>query len=413
MSVQLFGAVSVSVGARQLGPRDFGGLKPKQILEILILGRGGSVPKDRIADLLWGDDLPRNVAATIEQYVSQLRRNIDPEGGIGKRLIVTEREAYRIAPDLADVDLDRFKAWIDRARLAEGSVRRRYLEEALALSNGEVLEDEPYADWAQRVRDHYQGLVIEAAVGAAELAVVGGDFAGAHEHALRVLEFDPYSERCYRMAMLTLYAQGRRREALDMFDQCRHRLSEDLDTEPTPDTAALAAAVRSGTDLDLLLPKVDESGTEPPMDTGTTVRRPMRILLVEDNPADARMIREALRGSAPSIDLVVAADGEQALAMLNNEPPHTTMARPDLILLDLYLPKLEGTQVLAQVKSDPDLRRIPVVILTQSSAEQDILVCYDLGANGYITKPSDPTEFMAVVQSIESFWPSTAAIPPR
>jgi two-component system, chemotaxis family, response regulator Rcp1 len=132
--------------------------------------------------------------------------------------------------------------------------------------------------------------------------------------------------------------------------------------------------------------------------------RPVDILMVEDNPGDVRLTQEALKESKLRNYLALARDGEEALAYLNREGPYANVTRPDLILLDLNLPKIDGREVLAIIKADPELRRIPVVVLTTSNAEQDIVRVYDLHANCYITKPVDIDQFVKVVQSIEDFW---------
>ena len=139
---------------------------------------------------------------------------------------------------------------------------------------------------------------------------------------------------------------------------------------------------------------------------------PIEILLVEDNPADARLTKEALKGSTVSNNLVVLGDGEQALAFLRREGEHADARRPDLILLDLNLPRKDGREVLAKVKADPDLRRIPVVVLTTSAGEEDVLRAYNLQAACYITKPVDLDQFTNVVRAIEDFWMTIVKLPP-
>ena len=119
------------------------------------------------------------------------------------------------------------------------------------------------------------------------------------------------------------------------------------------------------------------------------VDRPFEVLLVEDNPGDVRLTQEALKDEAAINNIMVVEDGEQALAFLRREGEHGDARRPDLILLDLNLPKMDGREVLAEIKSDPDLKRVPVVVLTTSQAERDILESYNLHANSYITKPVD------------------------
>jgi CheY-like chemotaxis protein len=137
----------------------------------------------------------------------------------------------------------------------------------------------------------------------------------------------------------------------------------------------------------------------------------IEILLVEDNPGDVLLTREALRDSKMRNRLHVAADGVEALAFLRREGRHAGAPAPDLILLDLNLPRKDGREVLAEVKADPALRHIPVVILTSSQAEQDIARAYDLHANCYVTKPVDLDQFLTIVRSIEQFWFTIVKLP--
>lgn len=145
--------------------------------------------------------------------------------------------------------------------------------------------------------------------------------------------------------------------------------------------------------------------------TPRRLTRPAEILLVEDNPADVRLTREALHEGKVRNNLSVAADGVEALAFLRREGSHADAVIPDLILLDLNLPRKDGRQVLEEIKADPSLRHIPVVVLTSSQAEQDILRAYDLHANCYVTKPVDLDQFIHVVQSIEDFWFTIVKLP--
>ena len=139
--------------------------------------------------------------------------------------------------------------------------------------------------------------------------------------------------------------------------------------------------------------------------------RPIEILLVEDNPGDVRLTIEALKEAKVRNRLSVAKDGVEALAFLHREGSYAEAARPDLILLDLNLPRKDGREVLAEIKGDANLRSIPVVILTTSRADQDILKSYELHANCYITKPVDLDQFITVVKSIESFWLTIVTLP--
>ncbi len=135
------------------------------------------------------------------------------------------------------------------------------------------------------------------------------------------------------------------------------------------------------------------------------------ILLVEDNPGDARLAKEALKDSKMKNKLFHVIDGVEAMKFLKREGEYAGVPRPDLVLLDLNLPKMDGRQVLKEIKEDDNLKRIPVVILTMSQAEEDIFKTYNLHANCYITKPLDLNQFIKVVQSIEDFWLTIVKLP--
>jgi CheY-like chemotaxis protein len=143
-----------------------------------------------------------------------------------------------------------------------------------------------------------------------------------------------------------------------------------------------------------------------------TVVRPIEILLVEDSEGDADLARDTLADSKVRNRLHVVGDGEEAMAFLRQTGKYTHAVHPDLVLLDLNLPKKSGREVLAEMKADAHLRRIPVVVLTVSKAEEDILKVYDLHANCYITKPIDLFQFIKVVKAIEDFWLTIVKLPP-
>jgi len=135
------------------------------------------------------------------------------------------------------------------------------------------------------------------------------------------------------------------------------------------------------------------------------------ILLVEDNPGDARLTQEAFRDSKVANNLHVVSDGALAMEFLRREGAFKNAPRPDIVLLDLNLPKKDGRQVLAEMKSDPDLKSIPTVVLTTSEAEQDIIQSYQLHANCYLTKPVDLEKFLKIIRCIEDFWLSFVKLP--
>lgn len=146
--------------------------------------------------------------------------------------------------------------------------------------------------------------------------------------------------------------------------------------------------------------------------TGLKSLRPIEILMVEDNPGDVRLTREALKGGKIWNELHVVTDGVAALDYLRRVPPYEGAPRPDLVLLDLNLPKKDGREVLAAMKGDPSLKTIPVVVLTTSQAEEDVFRAYNLNCNCYVTKPVDFEQFTRIVQAIEQFWLTIVTLPP-
>ncbi len=137
----------------------------------------------------------------------------------------------------------------------------------------------------------------------------------------------------------------------------------------------------------------------------------VEILLVEDNPGDVRLTQEAMKEGKMRNNLSVARDGVEAMAFLRQEGEFKDVPRPDVVLLDLNLPKKDGREVLAEIKADPELRRIPVVVLTSSKADEDIASSYDSHANCYVTKPGDLEQFMEVIRSVEGFWVQIVKLP--
>jgi CheY-like chemotaxis protein len=147
------------------------------------------------------------------------------------------------------------------------------------------------------------------------------------------------------------------------------------------------------------------------MNSAENADHPAEVLLVEDNPGDARLTIEAMREAKLSNRVHVVEDGVQAMAFLRREGKYSAAPRPDLILLDLNLPLKDGREVLAEVKIDPGLKRIPVVVLTTSRADEDVRHAYDLHANCYVTKPADLDQYMLVIKQIDVFWIKVAVLP--
>jgi two-component system, chemotaxis family, response regulator Rcp1 len=140
--------------------------------------------------------------------------------------------------------------------------------------------------------------------------------------------------------------------------------------------------------------------------------RRLQVLMVEDNPADVRLTREVFKEGKIMSTLNVVKDGVEAMAFLRRQRPYSRVRKPDLVLLNLNLPRMDGREVLSEVKTDPDLRRIPVVILTTSRAEEDVVKSYNLHANCYVVKPVDLDQFIGMIRLIERFWLMAVTLPP-
>lgn len=141
--------------------------------------------------------------------------------------------------------------------------------------------------------------------------------------------------------------------------------------------------------------------------------QPVQVLLVEDNEGDVRLIREVLKDGKVALTLHTVQDGEEAMGFLFRKGRYERACRPDIVLLDLNLPGKDGREVLREMKDDPDLRRIPVVVLTTSSADEDVLKAYNLHANAYLTKPVKLGDFVAIMKSFEEFWLTLVKLPGR
>jgi DNA-binding SARP family transcriptional activator len=225
------------------------------VLEILLAMRGRPVSVDRIAELLWGERLPHNFSASIQTFVSTLRRHLCADQACARELVVTERGAYRFAVDRAMIDIDRFDELLARAGRSASDAARRSLTDALGVASDEVLDDEPYADWAQELRGTYRGRVIGANLEAADAALIARDFRAGLSHSQVATRMDRFSERAHRTEMLALYAMGRTHEALEAYRRLRSLLVGELGLEPNSETRSLEAAILREDDVSSLLPR--------------------------------------------------------------------------------------------------------------------------------------------------------------
>jgi DNA-binding SARP family transcriptional activator len=253
--IRLFGALEIEDGPRTLGARDLGGARPKQVLEILLAAGGHRVSTDRLADLLWGEQQPQDPSGSLQTFVSVLRRRLAPDRDWARELVITETEAYRFATDRVALDLDCFDQLLDESAHEPTHTARRSLEQALALVRGDVLEDEPYALWAQELRGTYRGRVLGARLDAADAALAELDYGAALAHAEAAGALDHFSERAQRTAMLALYALGRQHDALETYRAFRAHLDRELGLEPTSATRMLETAILRQQEIKALLPR--------------------------------------------------------------------------------------------------------------------------------------------------------------
>jgi len=297
----MFGPLTIDDCGRTLGAGDFGGVRPKQVLEILLAARGHRVSTDRLAELLWGDARPDNWAGSIQTFISVLRRRLAPERERARALVSTEPEAYRFATNLVLLDLDRFDELLERSARQPTHLSRQSLQQALDLVQGEVLEDEPYAVWAQELRGTYHGRVLGAHLDAADAALAELDYADALAHAQRAAGLDGFSERARRIAMLALYALGRQHEALATYRSFRERLDQELGLEPTADTKRLEGAILRQEDVRTLLP------------------RPIGRAQADAGPASLRLLGRESELAALERAVRRALDGSFALLLIEGE----------------------------------------------------------------------------------------------
>lgn len=245
--VCLLGPLEVELAGRVLGPRDLGGRKQKQVLEILLVHLGQAVPKDKVADLLWGERLPVDPMRTLEAYVSGLRTRLHPDPAEARQVLRTEPGAYRLVLDDAEIDVRGFDELTAKAAAAPGDERGQLRRQALSLVRGDLLADEPYADWLLPLRNLYHERKLQLLLDLAEDELDAGRPAAAIELAGRVLEAQPTRERAYRTLIVAHHTAGEQDQALRAYERCRHTLEEELGVRPLPQTEqAYLTVLRQG-----------------------------------------------------------------------------------------------------------------------------------------------------------------------
>jgi DNA-binding SARP family transcriptional activator len=246
VEVWLLGHLAVHATSGHLGPDALGGRKPKQLLELLALARGRPVTKERLIDLLWPERPPRSPVPALENHVWVLRRHLRDALPEGANLVAGEAGAYRLATEHVTLDLDRLDTLLATARRSSGAARRRYLEEACSLDRGDLLADEPYAEWAQAPRAIYRARLTDAHLDLADDALAAGQPAAALGPATTALQREPLSDRGCRLVMRCFAAIGDRARALATFETFRTGLVQELGVEPDAATIELAERLRAG-----------------------------------------------------------------------------------------------------------------------------------------------------------------------
>ena len=243
MNISIFGPLQVTNGERVVGPRDFPGLKPKQLLEILVVERGHTVSKGRLVDLLWTERLPQNYLATLETYVSVLRQTLEPGVRPRESHIVTEHGGYRLDSSRVTIDLDEFDELLREASASDPIRALRLFESARQIPRGEPFEDEPYADWAAPAREAYTLRRVQALIDAGRLALLTGEANTAFTYAEEAVALNPLAEAAYQILMTAAYSTWRQEVALQAFDRCRRILADELGVDPLDETVALHMAI--------------------------------------------------------------------------------------------------------------------------------------------------------------------------
>ena len=311
LRIDLFGTLRVHAQGGCIGPEGFPGAKPKQLLEILAAARGRGVSKEVLAGHLWGDEPPRKYLATLETYVSVLRRTLEADVPARQSLIVTERGGYHVESDKVEIDLDRFDALLVAAEGARPAAALQCLTDALALVRGPVLEDEPYAEWADQLRTVYRPRHVNALVSAGQLCLLSGDAHSALARAEEAISLNPLSETAYQVQMTAAYALWRQDDALAAFDRCRRLLGEELGVDPLDKTVELHLSILRHEDLASLLPRfVAEPRNAVPAQR-SAAPTPPTTLLGRDH--ELAQIQQAVARAADGRFTVVLVTGETGI----------------------------------------------------------------------------------------------------
>ncbi|MCW2601186.1 MAG: Transcriptional regulator, putative ATPase, winged helix family [Frankiales bacterium] len=372
LKVDLFGPLHACTERVHVGARDFQGAKPKQLLEILVASHGHGVSKERLADLLWGNEPPLNYLATLETYISVLRQTLEPGVRARDSLVATERGGYRV--DSVELDLDAFDAHLQAAAGTEPKAALLALDSALALVRGIVLEDEPYADWAEELRSTYLPRHVQALISAGQLSLLTGDAASALARAEQAVALNPLAEAAYQVQMTAAYAMWRQDEALQAFDRCRRLLGDELGVDPLDKTVALHLSIMRHEDLASMLPRVSpENGPNIRALEPAPIASPTTLLAREQELADIHKAIERARAGAFTFILVTGETGvgKTSLAQAVAESAKMAVGSSRCSDLEQDLPYLALSLALRSL-SDAPADGLPVLDELLARAEQQL-----------------------------------------
>ena len=329
LSVRAFGPLHIACDHDARGPGDLGGARPRQVFQILLSSGGHPVPKDRLAELIWEQDPPKNATAALESHVSVLRRHLSMCGRRGRDVVTTVPGGYALELQAIELDLDAFDELVAAAANAPRAETLGLLEEALSIARGPVFEDEQDGAWAKQIRVRYEDIIERTRLDAAEAALAARSFPTALDHAHIVARTDPSNERACRIVMMATYAAGDQERALRAYLETRAALAHALGVEPLPETQALYLAILRHEPPASLLPGdlrrtepnfrrlVDQQSaegwwtTDPELHVTSVVGEPGRFVGVERAQLAGRTAREVCVG----LDMPeIASDHRQALS---------------------------------------------------------------------------------------------------
>jgi DNA-binding response OmpR family regulator len=369
---------------------ELGGPKQRAVLASLLLRAGRAVSQDQLVDDLWPDDPPARATATVQVFVSNLRRALEPDRprGAPARVLVTEAPGYRLAIEPGAVDAHVFTDLLRRARESDEPDRvARLLGEAAALWQGPALTGLPDAPFARTEAARLEELRLGAAEDRADAELALGHHAAQVAGLERRVRTHPLRERSRAQLMLALHRCGREAEALEVFRVGRRVLADELGLEPGARLRALEEAIlRQDPALTWAPPQV----VLPAPAAGPSADEPGRVLVVDDSGLNRRLLVTALTELGHTADAVE--NGERALDAL-------ARAEYDVVLLDLLMPVLDGYATLTEIKADPALDHLPVIMVSAVPELESVVRCIELGATDYLPKPFSAAMLRARLRS--------------